>query len=205
MWLTLSAADAPALTLGYLGVNAVGDHRPRYREQRAARHRDRRRRCDLHAVRASRSIRPAWSIQVWQGNQPHDLDAGGQFRPRRPQRYGLCARSDGRHGDVRRRHSRPTPARRCGDRRADIRLWRRQRRQSRRRQHQGDPAGRSARCGTRWPTIGGSDGESVADAERRIPAFLANRDRAVTVGGFSGIGARHARRRRLGGPRWCRG
>jgi hypothetical protein len=34
------------------------------------------------------------------------------------------------------------------------------------------------------PTVGGSDGESVADAERRIPAFLAHRDRAVTVGDF---------------------
>jgi hypothetical protein len=33
-------------------------------------------------------------------------------------------------------------------------------------------------------TIGGSDGETVEDAERRIPAFLSNRDRAVTVDDF---------------------
>ncbi len=34
------------------------------------------------------------------------------------------------------------------------------------------------------PTAGGSDGEEVEDAERRIPAFLSNRDRAVTVEDF---------------------
>ncbi len=33
-------------------------------------------------------------------------------------------------------------------------------------------------------TTGGSDGEAVQDAERRIPAFLSNRDRAVTVEDF---------------------
>jgi hypothetical protein len=35
-----------------------------------------------------------------------------------------------------------------------------------------------------WPTSGGRDGESVAEAERRIPAYLANRDRAVTHDDF---------------------
>lgn len=35
-----------------------------------------------------------------------------------------------------------------------------------------------------WPTSGGDDGETVAQAERRIPAFLANRDRAVTIEDF---------------------
>ncbi len=35
-----------------------------------------------------------------------------------------------------------------------------------------------------WPTAGGTEGESVAAAERRIPAFLANRDRAVTAEDF---------------------
>ena len=38
-----------------------------------------------------------------------------------------------------------------------------------------------------WATSGGSDGESVADAERRIPAFLAHRDRAVTVDDFQAL------------------
>jgi hypothetical protein len=38
-----------------------------------------------------------------------------------------------------------------------------------------------------WPTAGGSDGESVGDAERRIPAFLAHRDRAVTVADFQAL------------------
>ncbi len=36
-------------------------------------------------------------------------------------------------------------------------------------------------------TDGGSDRESVSDAEKRIPAFLANRDRAVTVGDFQAL------------------
>jgi predicted phage baseplate assembly protein len=37
------------------------------------------------------------------------------------------------------------------------------------------------------PTTGGVDGESVTDAERRIPAFLAHRDRAVTPSDFQAI------------------
>lgn len=36
-----------------------------------------------------------------------------------------------------------------------------------------------------WPTRGGVDRESVADAERRIPAFLGHRDRAVTGDDFA--------------------
>ena len=38
-----------------------------------------------------------------------------------------------------------------------------------------------------WPTTGGVDGESVTDAERRIPAFLAHRDRAVTASDFQAL------------------
>ncbi|MBV8105654.1 MAG: putative baseplate assembly protein [Hyphomicrobiales bacterium] len=38
-----------------------------------------------------------------------------------------------------------------------------------------------------WPTTGGVDGESVADAERRIPAFLAHHDRAVTTSDFQAL------------------
>jgi hypothetical protein len=38
-----------------------------------------------------------------------------------------------------------------------------------------------------WQTAGGSDGESVPEAERRIPAFLANRDRAVTADDFRAL------------------
>jgi predicted phage baseplate assembly protein len=38
-----------------------------------------------------------------------------------------------------------------------------------------------------WPTVGGIDGESVTDAERRIPAFLAHRDRAVTASDFQAL------------------
>lgn len=37
------------------------------------------------------------------------------------------------------------------------------------------------------PTTGGMDRESVAEAERRIPAFLNHRDRAVTVDDFSAV------------------
>lgn len=36
-----------------------------------------------------------------------------------------------------------------------------------------------------WPTRGGVDAETVADAERRIPAFLNHRDRAVTAEDFA--------------------
>lgn len=36
-----------------------------------------------------------------------------------------------------------------------------------------------------WPTRGGVDAETVAEAERRIPAFLNHRDRAVTAEDFS--------------------
>jgi predicted phage baseplate assembly protein len=36
-------------------------------------------------------------------------------------------------------------------------------------------------------TSGGSDGETVPEAERRIPAFLANRERAVTAGDFQAL------------------
>jgi predicted phage baseplate assembly protein len=38
-----------------------------------------------------------------------------------------------------------------------------------------------------WPTTGGVDGESVTEAERRIPAFLAHRDRAVTPSDFQAL------------------
>jgi predicted phage baseplate assembly protein len=38
-----------------------------------------------------------------------------------------------------------------------------------------------------WKTTGGVDGESVTDAERRIPAFLAHRDRAVTITDFQAL------------------
>ena len=37
------------------------------------------------------------------------------------------------------------------------------------------------------PTWGGVDGETVAEAERRIPQFIANRDRLVTLGDFETI------------------
>lgn len=37
------------------------------------------------------------------------------------------------------------------------------------------------------PTWGGVDGETVAEAERRVPQFIANRDRLVTLGDFETI------------------
>ena len=36
-----------------------------------------------------------------------------------------------------------------------------------------------------WPTVGGIDAESVHEAERRIPAFLTHRNRAVTAEDFA--------------------
>ena len=38
-----------------------------------------------------------------------------------------------------------------------------------------------------WATSGGSDGETVEQGERRIPAFLSTRDRAVTIEDFQQI------------------
>ncbi len=38
-----------------------------------------------------------------------------------------------------------------------------------------------------WPIAGGRDGETVAQAERRIPAFLAHRDRCVTADDFASL------------------
>lgn len=38
-----------------------------------------------------------------------------------------------------------------------------------------------------WPLSGGLDGETVAEAERRIPAFLSHRDRAVTADDFRAL------------------
>ena len=63
-------------------------------------------------------------------------------------------------------------------------------RQPRRGHHQGDPAGR--RHGpARMADQRRQRRETVADAERRIPAFLAHRDRAVTVR-LPGAGVRYA-------------
>ncbi|MEW6218538.1 MAG: baseplate J/gp47 family protein [Thermodesulfobacteriota bacterium] len=38
-----------------------------------------------------------------------------------------------------------------------------------------------------WPTRGGRDAESIDQAERRIPAFLAHRERAVAAGDFAAL------------------
>ena len=48
-----------------------------------------------------------------------------------------------------------------------------------------DNAGNRLKLRHEWPTRGGLDGESVAAAEQRIPAFLSHRDRAVTGDDFA--------------------
>lgn len=46
------------------------------------------------------------------------------------------------------------------------------------------PPGGRLKLRHEWPTRGGVDGETVAEAERRIPAFLGHRERAVTAEDF---------------------
>jgi hypothetical protein len=185
MWLVLTCADAPALTLGYLAVNAVSiiarameNNEPLGTATGAG---------DATFTLSGTPVDPAsLLIQVWQGNQAttwtqvdnfgragrndtvYVLDPtagtvtfGDGIRGQRPPAGAIIVAQTYRHGGG----------------------------------SDGNLAARSIKAiqpaiGTvrhEWPTTGGRDGETVADAERRIPAFLAHRDRAVTVGDFQAL------------------
>jgi Baseplate J-like protein len=185
MWLVLTCADAPALTLGYLAVNAVSiiaraieNNEPLGVATGAG---------DATFTLSGTPVDPArLQIQVWQGNQATTWTQVDNF--------GRAGRNDTVYvldptagtvtfGDGIRGQRPPagtiivaqTYAYGGGS--------------------DGNLAARSIKAiqpaiGTvrhEWPTTGGCDGETVADAERRIPAFLAHRDRAVTAGDFQAL------------------
>jgi Baseplate J-like protein len=185
MWLTLSCADAPALTLGYLAVNAVGiiaqtteNNEPLGTATGAG---------DATFTLSGTPVDAAsLVIQVWQGNQAATWSQVDNF--------GRAGRNDAVYvldptagtvtfGDGIRGQRPPKNAIIVAQTYA----------------FGGGSAGNLAAgsikavqpaVGTvrhEWATSGGSDGESVADAERRIPAFLAHRDRAVTVDDFQAL------------------
>lgn len=182
MWLTLGTADAPSLTLAYLAVNAVGivaQARETNEPLGTATGQG-----DATFTLRYNPVDPAsLVIQVWQGSQAAAWTAVDNF--------GSAGRNDTLYvldpaagtvtfGDGIRGMRPPAGAVIVAHSYA----------------HGGGSEGNLApgsiksmlpAVGTvrhEWPTSGGSDGESVADAERRIPAFLANRDRAVTVEDF---------------------
>jgi hypothetical protein len=182
MWLTMSTADAPALTLSYLAINAVGiiarvtaNNEPLGTATGDG---------DASYMLSGKPVDPtSLVIQVWQGSQAATWTAVDNFgrAGRNDTVYvldptaGTVTFGDGMRG------MRPPQG-------AIIVA------QSYR--YGGGAAGNLA-AGTikavlpavgtvrhELATAGGSDGESVEDAERRIPAFLSNRDRAVTLGDF---------------------
>jgi len=185
MWLTLTCPDAPALTLGYLAVNAVSiiaraieNNEPLGVATGAG---------DATFTLSGTPVDPAsLKIQVWQGNQVTTWTQVDNF--------GRAGRSDTVYvldptagtvtfGDGIRGQRPPANAVIVAQTYA----------------HGGGSDGNLAAgsikaiqpaVGTvrhEWPTTGGRDGESVADAERRIPAFLAHRDRAVTASDFQAL------------------
>lgn len=185
MWLTLSTADAPALTLGYLTVNAVGiiaqaveNNEPLGTATGAG---------DASFTLSGNPVDPAsLVVQVWQGNQAatwtqvdnfgragrndtvYVLDPtagtvtfGDGIRGLRPPAGCVIVAQTYAYGGGSDGNLAPGSIKAV------------------------QPASGTVRH--EWPTSGGSDGESVADAERRIPAFLAHRDRAVTVDDFQAL------------------
>jgi predicted phage baseplate assembly protein len=185
MWLTLSAPDTPSLTLGYLAVNAVGiiaqatEHNEPLGTATGA--------GDAAFALPGTPVDPAsLVIQVWQGNQPgtwsqvenfgragrndtvYTLDPtagtvsfGDGIRGQRPPAGAVIVAQTYRHGGGVSGNLAPGSIKAV------------------------QPASGTVRH--EWPTSGGSDGESVAEAERRIPAFLAHRDRAVTPADFQAL------------------
>jgi hypothetical protein len=185
MWLTLSAADTHALTLGYLAVNSVGiiaqateDNEPLGTATGVG---------DATFTLSGTPVDPAsLVIQVWQGNQPavwrqvenfgrssrndavYTLDPtagtvtfGDGIRGQRPPAGAVIVAQTYRYGGGSDGNLAPGSIKAV------------------------QPASGTVRH--EWPTSGGSDGESVAEAERRIPAFLSHRDRAVTTADFRAL------------------
>jgi Baseplate J-like protein len=185
LWLTLSTADAPSLTLGYLAVNAVGivaqateTNEPLGTATGEG---------DATFTLSATPVDPtSLVLQVWQGNQAATWTSVDNFgRVGRNDTVFVLDPTAGTvtFGDGIRGMRPPAGAVIVAQTYA----------------HGGGGAGNLAAgsikavlpaIGTvrhEWPTGGGSDGESVADAERRIPAFLAHRDRAVTADDFQAL------------------
>ncbi|MBP0622462.1 putative baseplate assembly protein [Cupriavidus consociatus] len=184
-WLRLSCADEPALTLGYLGINAVdvtgqgiardivlgaGTGRPDQSFPLAH--------ADVDAASVAVDIEHLSQFQPWTqvahfaGSGPDDtvfvVDAasgsvrfGDGIRGKRPPANARIRAAFYRYGGGS-----------AGNLPAD----------SIKELH-----GRSDRLALRheWPTRGGVDGETLEQAARRIPAFLSHRDRAVTADDFA--------------------
>jgi hypothetical protein len=185
MWLTLRCADAPSLSLSYLAVNAVaivaqataGDEPLGTATGEG----------DASFTLSGTPVDPASLVlQVWQGGQAarwtavenfgragrndtvYVLDPtagtvtfGDGIRGRRPPAGAIIVAQSYRYGGG----SAGNLA--AGSIRSVL------------------PAVGTVRHEV--PTSGGSDGEGVADAERRIPEFLAHRDRAVTTADFQSL------------------
>jgi hypothetical protein len=182
MWLTMSTADAPALTLSYLAINAVGiiaqtnaANEPLGTATGEG---------DASFTLSGKPVDPAsLVIQVWQGSQATNWTAvenfgragrndtvyvldptagtvtfGDGMRGMRPPQGAVIVAQSYRYGGGASANLAP------GTIKAVL------------------PASGTVRH--ELATAGGSDGETVAQAERRIPAFLSNRDRAVTLADF---------------------
>lgn len=184
-WLRLRCPDEPELTLGYLGVNAV-----EVLGQGVAR----------DQILATGSGRPDQVVelpdtQVDAASLVLELETQGRFEPWRQVDHFAAAgpddpvyRLDPAEGRIRfgdgTRGRRPPAGKRI---RAAVY------------RHGGGAAGNlpagairelhgggsRLRVRHEWPTRGGVDAETVAGAERRIPAFLGHRERAVTAEDFA--------------------
>ncbi len=185
MWLTMSTADAPQLTLSYLAINAVGiiAQASAANEPLGTATGD----GDAIFTLSGTPVDPAsLVVQVWQGNQaaiwtPVDsfgragrndtvyvLDPtagtvtfGDGMRGMRPPQGSVIVAQSYRYGGGAAGNLAP------GTIKAVL------------------PAAGMVRH--ELATAGGSDGETVAQAERRIPSFLSNRDRAVTLADFQAL------------------
>jgi predicted phage baseplate assembly protein len=185
MWLTMSTADAPALTLSYLAINAVGiiaqtnvANEPLGTATGEG---------DASFTLSGTPVDPAsLVIQVWQGSQAATWTAvdnfgragrndtvyvldptagtvtfGDGMRGMRPPQGSVIVAQSYRYGGGASGNLAP------GTIKSVL------------------PAAGTVRH--ELATAGGSDGETVAQAERRIPAFLSNRDRAVTLADFQAL------------------
>ncbi|NMG75809.1 putative baseplate assembly protein [Aromatoleum diolicum] len=186
-WLRLSCADEPTLTLGYLGLNAIdvsgqgiardivlGSGTGRPDQSFELPHAD----VDAASVEVDvehlRLFQPWTRVAHFAGNGPDDrvfvVDAasgsvrfGDGIRGRRPPANARIRAAFYRHGGGASGNLPPDSIK--------------------------EIHGRSDRLALRheWPTRGGVDGETLDEAERRIPAFLSHRERAVTADDFGVI------------------
>lgn len=182
-WLRLRCPAEPALTLGHIAVNAVqvvgqgvvrdemlgvGNGQPDQAMALAQR--------DIDAASLRLEVQSATGFEAWRaveqfaGEAPDapvyvldaasgDIRFGDGVRGRRPPANARVRAAFYRHGGG---SAGNLPAGRIG----------------------ALPGGRVA-LRHEWPTRGGVDAETVAEAERRIPAFLQHRERAVTADDFS--------------------